>query len=206
MDTEVASFDWLTTEGGIAMSEFSPDEWARINAALEGAENEYGLPKRNSKSIVLASWNIRKLGGLADSRGRPSRSSGAWKLIVQLCERCDFVAIQEVQDSLESVRFLRDKLGGNYSLVVSDIAGGVPGRSGMRERLAFLYNKKRIEHTELASDVTFERSAIFNQLFVHRGEFSDALDMRRAELDEWVKAFLSREISGRWPCRFITSV
>ena len=31
----------------------------------------------------------------------------------------------------------------------------------------------------------FERSAIFNQLFVHRSEFSDALDERRAELDEW---------------------
>lgn len=55
----------------------------------------------------------------------------------------------------------------------------------MRERLAFLYNKKRIEHTELASDITFERSAIFDQLFDHRGEFSEALETRRAELEEW---------------------
>ena len=55
----------------------------------------------------------------------------------------------------------------------------------MRERLAFLYNKKRIEHTELASDITFERSAIFDQLFNHRGEFSAALDARRMELDQW---------------------
>ena len=77
-----------------------------------------------------------------------------------LCRQCDFLAIQEVQDSLESLRHLRDRLGPKYSLVVSDIAGGVPGRSYMRERLAFLFNTRRIIHTELASDITFERSAI----------------------------------------------
>ena len=136
-DKEVASSHLLTTEVAIDMSEFSSAEWARIEA-LGSAEKECRLPKRNSKSVVLASWNIRKFGGLTDSRGRPSRSNGAWQLIGQLCERCDFVAIQDVQDSLDSLRSLRDKLRGNYALVVSDIAGGVPGQSGMRERLAFL--------------------------------------------------------------------
>jgi hypothetical protein len=55
----------------------------------------------------------------------------AWQLIAEFCERCDFIAVQEVQDSLESLRSLRDRLGKNYALLVSDIGGGVPGRSGM---------------------------------------------------------------------------
>ena len=113
------------------MADFTEHEWNRIREKLNLDQPAFGLPKRSSKSVVLASWNIRKFGGLFDSRSRPSRSDGAWQLIAEFCERCDFIAVQEVQDSLESLRSLRDRLGKNYALLVSDIAGGVPGRSGM---------------------------------------------------------------------------
>ncbi len=147
--------------------------------------------------MVLASWNIRKFGGLTDSKNQPSRSDGAWRLIERFCRTCDLVAIQEVMDSLESLRHLRDRLGSDYRVVVSDIAGGVPGRSGGRERLAFVYNIRRIEHTELASDITFERSAIFAELYDHREQFFTAFGTRTADLDEWNMKNAARKAQGK---------
>ena len=179
------------------MAEFTPAEWNTIFARLDAAPQDYGLPKRRSGSIVLASWNIRKFGSLTDSKKKPSRSDGAWQLIETFCRSCDFVAIQEVMDSLGSLRHLRDRLGSDYHLVVSDIAGGVPGRTGARERLAFLYNAKRIEHTELASDITFERSAIFAELYDHRDDFFSAFGTRTAELDEWAMKNAERAAQGK---------
>jgi hypothetical protein len=84
------------------MAEFEASEWREIFRQLDNDPAVYGLPEQRRKSVVLASWNIRKFGSLANSRGEPSRSHHAWELIVRFCETCDFIAIQEVQDSLIS--------------------------------------------------------------------------------------------------------
>jgi hypothetical protein len=44
--------------------------------------------------------------------------------------------------------------------VVSDVTGARPGRDTTQERLAFLYRWDRVERTELASDITFDRRAV----------------------------------------------
>jgi endonuclease/exonuclease/phosphatase family metal-dependent hydrolase len=179
------------------MAEFTPAQWSAIFTRLDASPQDLGMPKRRSGSVVVASWNIRKFGSLTDSKGNASRSDGAWQLIETFCRACDLVAIQEVMDSLECLRHLRERLGKDYRLVVSDIAGGVPGRSGARERLAFVYNAKRIEHTELASDITFERSAIFAELYDHRDDFFAAFGTRTAELDEWNMKNAERAAQGK---------
>jgi hypothetical protein len=179
------------------MAEFTASEWRRIHSRLDRSPDDYGLPRRRRNSIVMASWNIRKFGALTNSREEPSRSNGSWKLIERFCSRCDLIAIQEVQDSLESLRHLQEQLGDRYGIVVSDIAGGVPGQSGMRERLAFVYNTSRITHTELASDISFERSAVLAQLYQHREEFQDAFEAREASLDEWEQKNRDRLAAGK---------
>ncbi len=182
------------------MAEFTQAQWTaifqRLNASSTSPQ-DYGIPKRRTQSVVLASWNIRKFGALTNSRGEASRTDGAWQLIEQFCRQCDLIAVQEVMDSLESLRHLRDRLGQDYRMVVSDIAGGVPGRSGARERLAFLINTRRIEHTELASDITFERSAIFAELYDHREQFEDAFDTRRTDLEAWDTKNAARKAQGK---------
>jgi endonuclease/exonuclease/phosphatase family metal-dependent hydrolase len=179
------------------MTEFSAAQWATIFNQLDADPDGFGVPRRRTQSVVLASWNIRKFGSLTNSKNEPSRSDGAWRLIERFCRACDFIAIQEVMDSLECLRHLRDRLGDDYRVVVSDIAGGVPGRSGARERLAYLYNVKRVEHTELASDITFERSAIFDELYEHREAFFNAFGTRTAELDEWNMKNAERKAQGK---------
>lgn len=175
---------------------FSDSQWERVFATLVANPDRYRLPKRHGRSVVFASFNIRKLGELADRKGKRKRSDGAWKLLSTFCERCDFVAIQEVLDPLESLRHLRDRLPG-YRVVVSDIAGGVPGRRGSRERLAFLYNPKRVTHTELSSDISFERTAVFDQLYTHRDAFARAFDARAQELKAWEKKVEERRRQGK---------
>ncbi|MCZ6628089.1 MAG: endonuclease/exonuclease/phosphatase, partial [SAR324 cluster bacterium] len=148
------------------MAKFSAAEWKKINALLDGDEEKYGLAARRAGSLVLASFNIRKLGK------RKNKSDGAWDFLERFCSRCDFIAVQEVLDNLEGLNHLKDRLG--YGLVASDITGGVPGGRGMVERLAYLYRWKAIERTEVASDITYDRKVVLDTLFEHRDGFHAA--------------------------------
>ena len=153
---------------------FTPNEWASIDNALERHPERYGMPEGGrEKSLVLGSFNIRKLGS-ARRRKRELDFMG------RFCAACDLVAIQEVQDDLEGLRYLKQRTearvagAGEYALAISDITGEAPGESGMAERLAFLYRHRRIRRLELASDLTFDRTAVLSRFFDHEKAWLDA--------------------------------
>ena len=98
---------------------FTPGEWALVNALLDQREADFGLPQRRADSVVLASSNIRKLGKVEN------RSAGAWAFLERFCERCDLIAVQEVQDNLAGLNHLKALLGPRYGIATSDITGGV---------------------------------------------------------------------------------
>lgn len=142
---------------------FTEEEWQRIAAKLNANPTNYGLPQRRDHSIVIASWNIRKFGGLRDDEGSLKKSAGAFRMIERFCAQCDLLAIQEVQEDTESLYKLIDNLneqGHHYKVVISDVTGEAPGRHGMAERMAWLYNAERVQRGDLASDLTFDRSAV----------------------------------------------
>ncbi len=150
--------------------QFTANEWQQIwhTLATKG-DAHFGLPKRRDGSLLFASWNIRKFGAERRSDGTLARSEDAYRLIETFCARCDFIAIQEVQDSLWSVRHLRDRLNhlrpdADYRLVASDVTGKAPGFKGMKERLAFLYDRRRVEQTEIASDITLDLTAVLTNV------------------------------------------
>ena len=147
------------------MAKFTPDEWNRIFAQLNGREASYGFPERRDGSVVLASFNIRDFGN------KDKRTDGAWTLLKRICERFDFIAVQEVENELASLRHLKELLGGKYEMVFSDITGALPSEIGPispHERLAFIYRADRVQRTALASDITFDRSDIFRTLYKNR--------------------------------------
>ena len=168
----------------VYMGNFDDNQWREIFTNLDQNGATFGLPARRRDSVVLSSFNIRKFGRLMKG-SRKKRSQGAWDLLIKYCERCDFVAIQEVLDDLSSLQHLKQELGSKYSLMLSDAAGAVPGRRGSRERLAFLYRNDRIQHIELASDISFERTAILNTLFKNRELFVQSFKDREEELKQW---------------------
>ena len=118
---------------------FKVAEWDKIISELNRDPEFYGLPEGGREaSLVLASFNIRKLGS---SKNREREID----FLATFCAKCDLVAIQEVQDNLQGLRSLKERMeskiaGDNeFGIVVSDITGAVPGESGMAERLAFIY-------------------------------------------------------------------
>ncbi|MDJ0896683.1 MAG: hypothetical protein QNJ92_16175 [Alphaproteobacteria bacterium] len=183
------------------MARFSEAEWSTIAAELahhDVADEPYGMPERRDGSVVLSSFNIRALGNSSTytmSR-RKGRTQGAWNLLSSFLSRCDFVAIQEVKDNLSGLMRLRDALDepDNYALVVSDVTGARPGQDVVQERLAFLYRWERIERTELASDITFDRRAVLETIYGKWEDFKadfDSYDASMKVYDTRVQEFES---------------
>jgi len=164
---------------------FSSAEWKKINSLLASNASDFGLPERRSKSVVLASFNIRKLGKVKN------KSVQAWQFLKVFCDRCDLIAVQEVQDDLSGLNHLRDLLGKKgsqpkYGMTASDITGWSPSsQSSMVERLAFLYRKGRVERTEVSSDLTFDRSEVLNSIYADRAVLWKDLENRVADLAAW---------------------
>ncbi len=76
----------------------------RRGAELNRDPEFYGLPEGGrGASLVLASFNIRKLGS---SKNREREID----FLARFCVKCDLIAIQEVQDSLEGLRRLKDQM------------------------------------------------------------------------------------------------
>lgn len=134
---------------------FSTADWKKIN---KQQVNDFGLPKRLGNSAVVGTFNMLKLSG-----GDPTDKN--WDFLAKVCSRFDFLAIQEVLDDLSGLEHLMTRLPAGYEFLVSDTTGKFPGdRHGLTERLAFIYNTKRIRLDDLASDITYDRSWVLNKL------------------------------------------
>ena len=139
-------------------TQFTSAEWDLINARLKLDPEHYGLPQREYGSVLLGSFNIRKLGS---SR---SRSPDTWEFLANVCRSFDLLAVQEIMDDLSGLRRLMSLLGPEFSIVVSDQTGVFPGEPGVGERMGFIYRWNTVERMEVASDVTFDRSKVIDSI------------------------------------------
>lgn len=184
---------------------FKVADWQKIATELNSDPDFYGLPEGGREaSIVLSSFNIRKL-------GRIKNRERELDFLATFCARCDLIAIQEVQDDLEGLRHLRQrmesKVAGDdeFEMVVSDITGEVPGESGMAERLAFIFRNRRVRRLDMASDLNIDRSSVLDHLF----DNYDAIAKSREEFRTKMKEFKdgSRKTKPTYvPPAFITFI
>jgi endonuclease/exonuclease/phosphatase family metal-dependent hydrolase len=166
----------------MAKKQFTENQWADVNELLAADPERFGMPARRNDSVVLASFNIRKIGKVA------GRSGGAWQFLADFCRNCDLIAVQEVQDNLDGLNFLKGLLGEAYGLVASDVTGWKIGARSMVERLAFLFHWSTVERTEVASDITYDRSAVLGTLYEERAAISKALKKHTKDLKDWQDA------------------
>jgi len=96
---------------------FIRSEWNKIRETLESEPAGYGLPDRVYGSLVLGSFNIRKLGSVTN------RSKETWKFLADVCRQFDLLAVQEIQDNLNGVRTLRALMGPGQDRGLSRRAG-----------------------------------------------------------------------------------
>lgn len=170
---------------------FTKAEWNKLHNLMTRKAAEYGLPERRSGSVVLASFNIRKLAAIN------KKSAGAWRMLRRICERFDLVAIQEVQDDLSGLQELKRKMGTKYGMVASDITGATPGSASPTERLAFLFRWDRIKRTEVASDITYDRSAVVNTIYDWRSAFWSRFKEFSAKTNAWEREKAKRKRQGK---------
>ena len=148
---------------------FTKEEWEEIRETLEEDPVRFGLPQREYGSVVLGSFNIRKLGKVS------SRSAATWEFLADVCRRFDLLAVQEIQDDLEALRHLKELMGDEFAMIVSDKAGAFPGEPGLGERLGFIYNWSVITRGDLATDITYDRSKVIRTIARHNADIHAAL-------------------------------
>lgn len=140
------------------MTEFSNEEWDLIISRFLEDPQKYGLPARRLGSIILGSFNIRKL---CSPR---KRSSKTWDFLAFICSHFDLVAIQEIMEDLRGIQKLKELMGDDYEMAISDTTGVFPGECGMGERLGFLYRKSMVKRTEIISDISLDRTQIIKNI------------------------------------------
>ena len=150
-------------------TQFTTTEWNTINELLQKYPERYGLPRREYGSVLMASFNIRKMGSTR------SRSPDTWEFLANVCRSFDLIAVQEIMDDLSGLRRIMSHLGPDFSMVVSDQTGVFPGEFGVGERLGFIYRWNTIERMEVASDVTYDRSKIIDSIASNYEAFTKAM-------------------------------
>ena len=151
-------------------TQFTHAQWKTIRETLDSDRGKYGLPEREYGSVLLGSFNIRKLGS---SR---ARNGDTWDFLAEICRSFDLLAVQEVMDDLSGLRRLMSLLGPDFDLIVSDVTGKFPGGSGLGERLGFIYRWSAVKRTEVATDITYDRTKVLNTIAEGYDEFDGVMD------------------------------
>ncbi len=155
---------------------FDSEEWRSINGRLDEAPERYGFPERRDGSVLLGSFNIRKLGD------PDNRTDGDWGFLARVCAQFDLLGVQEIMSDLSGLRRLREELAKHvesgsegFAAVVSDETGAFAGERGLRERLGFIYRWPVVERMEIASDLTYDRTKTFKTLVDNAENLIEAL-------------------------------
>ena len=103
-----------------------------------------GIPKREKDKLLVATWNLANFG--AQQRRDQDRS-----LIAEIISWFDIVGIQECRENFSDLFDLHAKLPASYRVIMSDA-------SGNNERMAFLYDSKKLTLLEEIGEIAFPPS------------------------------------------------
>ncbi|MGE0102831.1 MAG: endonuclease/exonuclease/phosphatase family protein [Blastocatellales bacterium] len=105
------------------------------------------IPARTiSDTLLLATWNIREF----DSAKGGPRTQESIHYIAEVLSRFDLVAVQEVNADLEALKWVQRVLGDWWKFIVTDVTGG---RKGNQERMAFLFDSRKVKFGGLAGEI-----------------------------------------------------
>ncbi len=131
---------------------------ARLRRRIEQANIPQKLVDRN---LIVGTWNIRGFGDLYEAWDEnddsPKRNLRGLACIAEIVRCFDVIAIQEVKRDTTGIRrLLDDFLGPDWDLVISDVTAGSKGNS---ERLAYIYDKRRVQPSGLAGEIVLPPTA-----------------------------------------------
>ncbi|MEG6509662.1 endonuclease/exonuclease/phosphatase family protein [Methyloligella sp. 2.7D] len=113
-------------------------------------------PKRDGvPNLLIATWNLKAFSSLSDvwtagADDSPKRDWRALWAITEIVSRFDVIAIQEVKGDLKALRTMLKTLGRDWQLLMTDVTRGTAGNN---ERLAFLFDSRRVGLSGLACEL-----------------------------------------------------
>ncbi|QDG50193.1 endonuclease [Persicimonas caeni] len=139
---------------------------ADIRRELDGLSEalDAQIPARKlDENLLIATWNIRSFGGLtekwnADEDDSPKRDLRALRFIGEVVRRFDVIAVQEVRSDLKALRHLLKLLGPHWSFILTDVNAT---SAGNHERLAFVFDTRRVHISGLACEVVMPNDGEF---------------------------------------------
>ena len=131
---------------------------ASVEAVLGGLRTGLSskIPaKHQSSNLLIGTWNIRAFGGLTEkwesaASDSPKRNLADVCAIAEIISRFDVVALQETRDDLSALRTLMQAPGTALELHRHRRRRGPAGNG---ERLAYLFDTKRVRLTGLAGEL-----------------------------------------------------
>jgi endonuclease/exonuclease/phosphatase family metal-dependent hydrolase len=111
---------------------------------LRDHKKERTIPKREKGKLLVATWNIANLGA-------QQRRDKDLSLIAEIVSWFDVIAIQECRESFGDLFDIHNKLPDSYRVIMSDA-------SGNNERMAFLYDSKKLTVLEEVGEIAFPPS------------------------------------------------
>lgn len=97
-------------------------------------------------NLLLATWNIREF----DSGAFGDRIFEANYYIAEIISKFDIVAIQEVHRDMSGLKRVMNILGEDWKYIISDVTEGTRGND---ERIAYVYNSRKIQFGGLAGEL-----------------------------------------------------
>lgn len=115
-----------------------------------------GVPEKIvDQNLIIGTWNIRNFSGVFNSwgenTGSPKRNLRSLACLAEIIRHFDVIAIQEVKSNTEGLRTLiKAFLGEEWHAIISDVSAGSRGNA---ERMAYLYDSRRVEPSGLAGEI-----------------------------------------------------
>ncbi len=132
-----------------------PDEVRAEVLGLRTALQDAVPAKSLDRNLVIGTWNVRAFGDLEDTwaagpKAKVKRDRRALALITEIVSHFDVVAIQEVRGNLRALRHMMKALGPDWSFILTDVTRGEAGND---ERLAFVFDTRRVRLSGLAGEL-----------------------------------------------------
>lgn len=142
------------SENEIHVTNPLPEEYQEEFETLKRGLDAVIPQKVTDSNLLITTWNIKSFGDLSDawetgSDDTPKRHVRALKYIAEIVSRFDVVAIQEVTGNLRCLRHMLKALGSDWGLLMTD---EVLGTRGNNERLAFVFDMRRVSLSGLAGE------------------------------------------------------
>jgi endonuclease/exonuclease/phosphatase family metal-dependent hydrolase len=123
--------------------------------ALAADLNQKIPPRRIDRNLLVGTWNIRGFGNVtkkwdSSAGDSPKRDYRSLIYITEIIRRFDVVAVQEVKDNIRGLRYVLKLLGPEWGFILTDVT---LGQEGNEERMAFLFDTRRIKPSGLACEL-----------------------------------------------------